>query len=1135
MKKWIILVMPLCLSINAVGQVRAFNQNSARSNHYKSSIHNVLDKSLSDAWDFGINQTVSIADKSNESSMFRTNSMATKMFVNYYMGNIGLGLSSGFITGSIDNTELDNFIIDRKYKLDQVQVNQIKPFNSYFLFGPTIRFGNRVVIKGALQGGLFMNSSGGVTLGVPDATGVVRSVYRFDSGSKNIFPGFSGNISISYPINNSTSFSITSEFLQTKTSVRLYDPQGGVDSPKEMNRDVKLYGIGIGICKTFSSKNNAISQRLLPTVNKREIAIDEPGVQLSEVVSPRDIATGQASGKRLLPTVNKREIAIDEPGVHLNDIKAPRDVATGQASGKSNAQFNPKEYTLGKTYQPGQPVYGNKTTENCGPVTIKETHPDGTVEEKTFECPDDAANYAKQTQNNSFGEKEQSGLQQAGSAKPNGMSYLKKEGIVHRDLASRNVLVGRISLNSGSQSGIVTNQSAAVSSVSSLAGSGGASTAAYAATGRMASSGAPSAAIFVRETASGKASGRTEMVYSDEQGLNMKSNGNMSSLSTNPLYQDKENKGINPLYENSSRMIPGRDNDCDGISGIRVDLVDASSNLPVATTHTESCGEFYFANVPTGDYVVKITGQYLSKKGYDFYMTKKSNVVGKMVSPDTYWNVDLTTAIGTVEDAQALVKSKTKSNQSNDRMSGADSGSNQQKSIINTSRSNIKNLAVAIGDVDGDGTSDMIVGSVASNFGEKVNQGLHAAGGALASGASFVGGSLPGGAVISAMCSPGNPIGGLTIKGGKNPGGNARTTQTNENGEFEFPNWSEGNYTISTELNYYLDDETVLSLGDDEVSENSGISESKLKNGAVKVTATQNSQSLKSNINSINGGMPNRISMNVTVPKQTQGATFGDKTQSNPNDLNAPTAKWRNNNTVRSNRTDNAIIMADLDGDGEMDSSFMNFNGEIATINITEPGVHYSDNTNATGGINITEPGVRKTIEKGVGPVKWMAPEVLSKRVWGDPHINENEGTLKLGSGSYDLVNQGKWKCQDVAIKAVRCADGACVILTGKGEDFPAESKVSLNGLPPGQPVKNAQFVFVSESGKTFKTQTDSNGKLSLNGLPPGISLQMVANFGVEGNDDILITFSTDAQGNTISNVLKTKHDTVKNSINNIR
>ena len=35
----------------------------------------------------------------------------------------------------------------------------------------------------------------------------------------------------------------------------------------------------------------------------------------------------------------------------------------------------------------------------------------------------------------------------------------------------------------------------------------------------------------------------------------------------------------------------------------------------------------------------------------------------------------------------------------------------------------------------------------------------------------------------------------------------------------------------------------------------------------------------ESKVNNINGGMPNRISMNVTVPKQTQGATFGEKVQ----------------------------------------------------------------------------------------------------------------------------------------------------------------------------------------------------------------------------------------------------------------
>ena len=46
----------------------------------------------------------------------------------------------------------------------------------------------------------------------------------------------------------------------------------------------------------------------------------------------------------------------------------------------------------------------------------------------------------------------------------------------------------------------------------------------------------------------------------------------------------------------------------------------------------------------------------------------------------------------------------------------------------------------------------------------------------------------------------------------------------------------------------------------------------------ISSTAISIGQTGKS-VNNINGGMPNRISMNVTVPKQTQGATFGEKIQ----------------------------------------------------------------------------------------------------------------------------------------------------------------------------------------------------------------------------------------------------------------
>ena len=49
---------------------------------------------------------------------------------------------------------------------------------------------------------------------------------------------------------------------------------------------------------------------------------------------------------------------------------------------------------------------------------------------------------------------------------------------------------------------------------------------------------------------------------------------------------------------------------------------------------------------------------------------------------------------------------------------------------------------------------------------------------------------------------------------------------------------------------------------------------------AAMLMLTIAAAAVASGINGINNGMPNRISMNVTVPKQTQGATFGDKVQS---------------------------------------------------------------------------------------------------------------------------------------------------------------------------------------------------------------------------------------------------------------
>ena len=71
--------------------------------------------------------------------------------------------------------------------------------------------------------------------------------------------------------------------------------------------------------------------------------------------------------------------------------------------------------------------------------------------------------------------------------------------------------------------------------------------------------------------------------------------------------------------------------------------------------------------------------------------------------------------------------------------------SSDQGYLINTANKSIKELSA----------------QECKSFGEKVNAGLHAAGGALAQGASLLGGALPGGAIISAaVSSVGNLAGG---------------------------------------------------------------------------------------------------------------------------------------------------------------------------------------------------------------------------------------------------------------------------------------------------------------------------------------------------------------------------------------
>ncbi|PKP45115.1 MAG: hypothetical protein CVT95_09510 [Bacteroidetes bacterium HGW-Bacteroidetes-12] len=293
------------------------------------------------------------------------------------------------------------------------------------------------------------------------------------------------------------------------------------------------------------------------------------------------------------------------------------------------------------------------------------------------------------------------------------------------------------------------------SSVGNLAGGtgGGAAAASYAATGMVINPNTQGvvSTIFVREAGSGMATGRRQYQPVFFEGQENVCTDCIAKVNQNPYFQDNGMAGEMTSLE-KNKLAKGVDEDCDGVSDLMVSLVNEQTGAVMASVKTERCGDFFFENLPEASYVVKIGGEFISNKSYDIVFDKK----------------------GTYDVAGELL-----------------SANNQWIIEINS------------------GLAEN------PNGGDKVNAGLHAAGGAISQGASLLGGALPGGAVISAAVSnysPGDPIPGLDVKLGKASNELDITSKTNEKGQYEFTGLSDGNYMLSSTLHFFIDGSIPVSL-----------------------------------------------------------------------------------------------------------------------------------------------------------------------------------------------------------------------------------------------------------------------------------------------------------------------------------
>ncbi|WP_407524784.1 hypothetical protein PDL71_02375 [Lacibacter sp. MH-610] len=594
----------LLLSFHSMAQQAAFNQNSSRSNHTRS-------MTTGNDWQFGINSGASFGLNINEASLFRGNGLATGLNGQYFAGPLGLGISAGFINSKLNTSAINQFIIDRKFPQTST-ITTTPAQNAFLMLGPSFRLGTKVQLLAGVKAGIFFNQGGGLIIG---QQGALRPFYRFESGTKSLFPGFNGSVSFSYPVGNTSAIVLSTDYLRSSSSVQVFDPQRGIDIPVEQKKNFQTINAGVSFIKTFNVK------------------------------SPRDVASGQASGKRSAVNNDDEQQTTNRVLKTKTRSNQSNDRVSTDTDDDGVSIIDPENKRVLKTKTKSNQSNDRTTTQSCGPVTLKTTRPDGTVEEQTFSCPDDALQYQrkgdmpnrismnvtvpKQTQGATFGEKVNRGLNHWGD----------RSEYTERMQTGSHIISGRI-IHTTNEKSIITNRNHI----------GGAAAASYAATGLMVQPGVQTN-LYVRESNSGLATGKRtreagsgmatgrrqyQPLFFDGLPQEDVCNPCLGQVKNNPLYEEKGGTN-NPLYK--GRII-GNEQCDDKNSVFDVQLIDRNTGAVVATTKTNACGEYWFANVPDGNYSVAVLAIWASKKGYDYYQAQsnaKINVAGEVLVPDETW------------------------------------------------------------------------------------------------------------------------------------------------------------------------------------------------------------------------------------------------------------------------------------------------------------------------------------------------------------------------------------------------------------------------------------------------------------------------------------------------------------------
>ena len=208
-------------------------------------------------------------DNNEDLGLFKDYGYGVKIDGNYYRGVFGIGAALGLMKQTTDMDAVKAYINANAGNFAQYTTSDARDVAQLFiLVGPSFQFGQKILVTGNIQGGVFFNHKPSKLTSTADVKGRLMNMMTVTENNKKLQPGLSGHLSVRFPIVKNMFLGVGAEYMLSHVSTTYND----YNHPEPVSESVNMQSLGASVSwswfiNTDSLKKNKVEHSGDPHVN----------------------------------------------------------------------------------------------------------------------------------------------------------------------------------------------------------------------------------------------------------------------------------------------------------------------------------------------------------------------------------------------------------------------------------------------------------------------------------------------------------------------------------------------------------------------------------------------------------------------------------------------------------------------------------------------------------------------------------------------------------------------------------------------------------------------------------------------------------------------------------------------------